>query len=55
MQEFLSGKKTYIVAFIIAGLAAAQALGYEIPEWVYAMLGSFGLGSLRASVTKSGQ
>jgi len=50
---WLDGKKTYITVaatFIIGGL---QALGYEIPAWVYALLAAAGVGFLRRGVTKS--
>jgi len=49
---FFNGKKTYIVAILVALTAAAQALGYEIPDWVYALETAFGLGALRVAVTK---
>lgn len=55
MVSFLDGKKTYIAAAIAAALAGAQALGVEIPQWVYAILGAFGIGSLRAAVGKMKQ
>jgi hypothetical protein len=51
--DFLDGKKTYIAAAVAALLAGAQALGYDIPQWIYAFLGAFGLGSLRAAVKKT--
>jgi hypothetical protein len=51
--NFLNGKKTYIVAFIAAATAAAQALGYTVPDWVYAIEGALGLGALRVAVSKS--
>ena len=50
--DFLDGKKTYLAAIAAGIIAAAQALGYEIPQWIFALLGAFGLGSLRAAVTK---
>jgi hypothetical protein len=50
--DFLDGKKTYIAALIAAVTAGAQAIGYDIPQWIYAILGAAGLGSLRAAVTK---
>ena len=49
-MAFLEGKKTYLVALTAAVLAGAQALGYPIPEYVYALLGALGLGTLRAGV-----
>lgn len=48
--NFLSGKKTYIVALVTAVLAGVSALGYPIPEYVYAILGALGLGTLRAGI-----
>jgi len=53
--DFLNGKKTYVVAFLAAATAAAQALGYTVPDWIYAVEGAFGLGALRVAVSKSQQ
>lgn len=50
----LEGKKTYITALIAAILGLAEAYGVKIPEYVYVLLGAFGLGALRSGVTKSG-
>ena len=52
-MDWLKGKKTYITALVIGLLAAAQALGYPIPEWIYAILGGLGLGTLRSGVAKT--
>lgn len=52
--DFLNGKKTYIVAVIIALTAGVQALGYTIPDWVYALETALGLGAVRVGVAKSG-
>ncbi len=49
----LDGKKTYVVALIAALTAAAQALGYMVPDWVYAIEGALGLGALRIAITKT--
>ena len=51
--DFLNGKKTYVVAFIAAASAAAQALGYTVPDWAYALEGALGLGALRVAVSKN--
>ncbi len=55
-MNWLSGKKTYFVA--AAGIAAALAglAGGElsVAEAVTAILGSLGLGTLRAGVAKGG-
>lgn len=50
--QWLQGKKTYlivVVTFVTGGLLAA---GVVIPEWVWALLGAAGLGTLRAGVKK---
>ena len=49
---YLSGKKTYLVATVAALTAGAQALGYEIPDWLYTLEGALGLGMLRVAVAK---
>lgn len=57
MLQFLSGKKTYIVAFVIAGVNLAQAVGWITTEHlnaINAFLAALGLTALRAGVTKSG-
>ncbi len=51
--DFLNGKKTYLIAFVAAATAAAQAFGYTVPDWVYAIEGALGLGALRVAVSKS--
>ena len=51
-MTFLKGKKTYIVAGVTFVLGGLTALGYVIPVWVYPLLGSLGLGTLRAGVKK---
>ena len=53
--QWLQGKKTYIVAIIVGILAALQALGYVIPEYVYAILAALGLGAVRSGIDKSGK
>ena len=50
--EFISGKKTYIVAAVAGLIAAAQQLGYEVPVGTYELLTALGLGTLRAAVKK---
>ena len=50
IEEFLDGKKTYIIAILIGLGSAATALGYVIPEWVWAALGALGLGAVRSSI-----
>lgn len=51
----LAGYKTYIISFIGAGLALAQAVWPELvlPEWANTVLGFLGLAALRAGVATS--
>lgn len=46
----LEGKKTYLAAAIAAGVAAAQVLGYEVPDYVLTLLGAFGLYGMRSAI-----
>ena len=51
----LSGKKTYIIAFLYAGVNLARAFGVEIPGWIDGMLISAGGATLRHGVSKGEQ
>lgn len=53
LLALLNGKKTYLVALVAATTAAAQALGYTVPDWVYAVEAALGLGALRVAVDKT--
>lgn len=50
MLQLLDGKRTYIAAAIAAACAAAQVLGYEIPDYVFTALGALGLYGVRAAI-----
>jgi hypothetical protein len=53
MIEWLKGKKSYIVwtvTFILAGL---KGVGVEVPAWVILMLGSLGMVTTRAGISKA--
>ena len=50
MLKFLEGKKTYIIAAIAAIAAAAEALGYQIPVYVFEFLGALGLYTVRSAL-----
>lgn len=50
---FLEGKRTYATAITIGIVAALEALGYHIPEWVWIALSAAGLGFLRAGISKA--
>lgn len=52
MLNFLEGKKTYIAAAVAGGVAAAQALGYVIPDYVITLLAAFGLYGVRNAISK---
>jgi len=54
--EFLSGKKTYLIAVLVAVVAVAQYLGYistEAALTLYGLLGAGGLATTRAAVAKA--
>lgn len=46
----LNGKKTYLIAAAGAVLAGIEASGVVMPPWLYAVLGSLGLATLRHGV-----
>lgn len=50
MLKALEGKRTYIAAAVAAGIAAAQVLGYVIPDYVFTLLGALGLYGVRAAI-----
>jgi len=51
--EYLKGKKTYIIAIVIAVLGTLQGLGiFVLPNEVYAVLGALGFSCIRAGVNK---
>ena len=49
-MKFLAGKKTYIAAAVAAAVAAAQVLGYPVPDYVLTMLAAFGLYGVRSAI-----
>jgi len=52
MWEWLKGKKTYGVAILVGIGAAAQFLGFNVPEWAWLLLNAIGLGSIRDALKK---
>jgi hypothetical protein len=52
LGKLLQGKKTYIVAALIAIGAGLKYLGIDVPEFVYPMLGALGLGAVRSALDK---
>lgn len=56
VQEFLKGKKTHLIAFVLGALNVADALGYISPAHlaqINLVLVALGLSALRAAVKKS--
>lgn len=49
---FLKGKKTYIVAILIAFTGALNYLGTNIPDYVWLLLNALGLGAVRDALPK---
>lgn len=52
LGKFFDGKKTYIIAFVVAVEAGLRAFGVEIPGWVDTVLAALGLATVRAAVAK---
>lgn len=52
VEGLLKGKKTFIVAILVAIGAGLKAYGIEIPQYVWLLLGSLGLGAVRAGINK---
>lgn len=53
LWKWIDGKKTYITAILIGVFSGLNAMGVEIPEWVYVALASiFGI-SLRHGISKT--
>lgn len=50
MLKALEGKKTYLAAAVAAAVAAAQVLGYEVPEYALTLLAAFGLYGVRSAI-----
>lgn len=50
--EFIDGKKTYITAIAVFVCGGLMALGVEIPEFVWVVLGALGLTGVRSALNK---
>ena len=50
--NLLKGRRTYIIAAIMAALAAADVLGYHVPPAFIAVLASLGLTTARIATAK---
>jgi len=52
-MDWLKGKKTYITAIVYAIAAVLSETGaYVVPEFIFQILGSIGLITLRLGVSK---
>lgn len=51
--EWLDGKKLYITAIAVAVIAGLQYAGITIPEYVYTILGAFGIVGLKSAIAKT--
>ena len=54
MIEFLKGKKSYIVGFLLAALALARAMNYindQVYQAILALLAALGISAIRAAIT----
>ena len=50
LENLLDGKKTVIVAVVVAGIGIAKALGYDTPEWLLTLLAGLGLYSVKKHI-----
>jgi hypothetical protein len=52
--KWLQGRKTFITAIVggVLGIVQAVAPEFQVPEYVWVILASLGLGFLRAGVNK---
>jgi len=50
---WIKGKRTYIVASVMAALAFADAMSWTVPEWVYLVLTATGLYTARKAVANN--
>ena len=55
VENLFQGKKTYIVAVLIALGFLARAKGIIIPEYVWGLLAATGLGAVRSAIGKVNQ
>jgi len=52
VRDFLDGRKSFIVSAVIFVLGGLQAVGVDVPNEVYAILGGLLGASLRAGINK---
>lgn len=52
IRKALAGKKTYIMITLSGVLGALTLAGYEIPPWVWPLLGALDLDAVKAAVDK---
>ena len=52
MKKWLEGKKTYFCAGILFIVGGLRAIGIEIPDEVFALLGAAGFASMKAGIER---
>lgn len=52
LRKALAGKKTYIMLILSGVLGTLQLAGYDIPMFIWPILGSLGMGAVKAAVDK---
>lgn len=49
---FLAGKKTYIMLGLIVACGVAEAFGYQVPMWLWTVLGAGTVAAHKASIDR---
>lgn len=49
--DFLNGKKSYILAFLVALVGMLEAFGVVIPGWLWPILSALGITTIRHGIT----
>ena len=52
-MEWLEGRKSYIIAFVVAVVGLLQAFGVALPEWVTYILAAAGITTVRQAIAKA--
>lgn len=52
LGKMLQGRKSYIVAVLIAVFQILELQGIVVPEYVYTLLGAAGLAAVRSGIEK---
>lgn len=52
-MEWLEGKKSYLIAFVVAVVGLLQAFGVVLPEWLIYILAAAGVTTIRSAIAKA--